>query len=179
MAHGAVPLAHLRIARLRPRPASVGEGKKWIHVDLDEQVLVAYEGDTPVFATLVATGKEGYDTPTGLFRIRHKHITTTMRGDHPIDGVYDVAEVPWTMYYDRSYALHGAYWHDAFGAVRSHGCTNISPNDARFLFGWSTPSVPEHWHGVREDGTRVLLTRADVGGQTSEPEPVGPGGPSE
>ena len=154
-----VPRAAVRIVEATERPDGVPEGVRWIHVDLDEQTIVAYDGDRPVFASLVATGKEGYDTPTGTYRIRHKYLSITMRGEDPVDGVYDVAEVPWTMYYSGSYALHGAYWHDSFGAVRSHGCTNIAPADARFLFTWTTPRLPEGWHGVREDGTWVHLTR--------------------
>lgn len=157
-----VPADAVRIVERETRPDDVPEGARWIHVNLDQQTIVAYEGDRPVFASLVATGKEGYDTPAGTFRIRHKYLTITMRGEDPIDGVYDVAEVPWTMYYSGSYALHGAYWHDSFGAVRSHGCTNIAPADARFLFTWTTPRVPEGWHGVREDGTWVHLTRASA-----------------
>ena len=155
-----VPREAVRVARLEARPNEVPEGARWIHVNLDEQTIVAYQGDTPVFASLVATGKEGYDTPSGTYRIRHKYVSITMRGEDPIDGVYEVAEVPWTMYYHRSYALHGAYWHDSFGKVRSHGCTNIAPADARFLFTWTTPRLPDDWHGVRDDGTWVHFTRA-------------------
>jgi len=154
----------VRLAQLRAPHEDIGEGEKWIHVDLDQQVLVAYEGRLPVFATLIASGKEGYDTPTGIYRVGHSYLSITMSGDDPVDGVYDVAEVPWTMYYYRSYALHGAYWHDSFGNVRSHGCTNIAPNDARFLFHWSTPNVPEGWQGVREEGTWVWNTRASDDG---------------
>ncbi len=155
-----VPREAVRVVTLTEPPDEVPEDAKWIHVNLDEQTIVAYEGETPVFASLVATGKEGYDTPSGTYRIRHKYVSITMRGDDPVEGVYDVAEVPWTMYYHRSYALHGAYWHDSFGNVRSHGCTNIAPADARFLFTWTTPQLPDGWHGVREDGTWVHFTRA-------------------
>ncbi len=150
---------NVRIARLRAPHGDIRSGRRWVHVDLDQQVLVAYEGTTPVFATLIASGKEGYDTPAGVFRVRHKYISITMSGEDPVEGIYDVAEVPWTQYYHGSYALHGAYWHDAFGNVRSHGCTNIAPTDARFLFRWTTPQVPEGWHGVRDEGTWVWLTR--------------------
>src|SRR5690606_34890094 len=66
----------LRIATLTPRPSQVPEGARWIHVDLDAQVLVAYEGDRPVFATMVSTGRAGYETPAGLFRIQSKHVST-------------------------------------------------------------------------------------------------------
>ncbi|MEM1417766.1 MAG: L,D-transpeptidase family protein, partial [Myxococcota bacterium] len=159
-AEGAFALraADVRVARAIARPAGIRPGAQWVHVDLARQVLVAYEGDRPVFATLVASGREGYETPSGLYRVRHEYVSTTMRGEDPVDGPYDVAEVPWTMYYHRSFALHGAYWHDGFGEVRSHGCTNLAPVDARFLFLWGAPELPAGWHGVRAEGFFVYNT---------------------
>jgi len=152
---------HVRVVRAIPHPERVPEGAAWIHVDLAEQTLVAYDAeDRPLYATLVSSGKEGYDTPRGTFRVREKYVSITMNGDDPIDGFYEVEEVPWTMYYWQSYALHGAYWHDDFGQVRSHGCTNLAPADARWLFEWTTPEMPEGWHGRRlRRGTYVHMTR--------------------
>jgi hypothetical protein len=156
----ALERAHVRVARGIARPAGIPAGEKWIHVDLAEQTLIAYEDTRPVFATLVSSGKGGeYATPTGLFRIDEKHITTTMRGPDPDEGRYEVEEVPWTQYYHDSYALHGAYWHDTFGEVRSHGCTNIAPIDARWLFYWTAGRLPAGWNALRNfDGTYVYLT---------------------
>ena len=50
------------------------------------------------------------------------------------------------MYFKGGYAIHGAYWHDDFGRPRSHGCINLAPIDARYVFRWSLPDVPPHWH---------------------------------
>lgn len=146
---GAVARDHVRVARPVERPSKVPAGIKWIHVDLGEQTLVAYEGDTPVYATVISSGKEGYEPPTGTFQVQQKYISTTMNATDPIDGFYEVEEVPWTLYYHGGYALHGAYWHTDFGKVRSHGCTNIPPIDARWLYYWSDPDVPPAWHAVR------------------------------
>ena len=146
---GAVKRDEVRVARQAKRPSDVPANGKWIHVDLGEQTLVAYEGDKPVYATLISSGKEGYEPPTGLFKVQQKYISTTMNATDPIDGFYEVEEVPWTLYYFRGYALHGAYWHTDFGKVRSHGCTNIAPVDARWLYYWSEPEVPAAWHAVR------------------------------
>jgi lipoprotein-anchoring transpeptidase ErfK/SrfK len=158
----AVAAKSVRVARAQPRPPEVGVHERWIAIDLSEQALVAYEGDRAVFATLISSGKPGHDTPTGTFRVREKHISTTMRGEDPIDGPYEVQEVPWTMYYSGGYALHGAYWHDAFGRVRSHGCTNIAPADARWLLRWTDPELPAGWHSVHRraitDGTRIYIS---------------------
>lgn len=149
----------VRMVRKTERPDEIPAGKRWVHINLSEQTLVAYEAGHPVYATLVSSGKEGYDTPQGLFRIRHKYLSVTMNGDDPIDGYYEVEEVPWTMYYWKSYAVHGAYWHNDFGKTRSHGCTNVPPIDARWLYYWTKPRVPENWHAIRRQrGTWVYFT---------------------
>jgi lipoprotein-anchoring transpeptidase ErfK/SrfK len=144
------------------RPAGIPEGDQWIHVDLSEQTLVAYEGDRPVFATLVSTGREGFETPTGTFRIQSKHVSTTMDDPDSPTEAYSIEDVPWTMYFEGSYALHAAFWHDNFGRVRSHGCVNLAPADARWLFAWTTPGLPPGWHGIiasaRTPGTWVHIT---------------------
>jgi hypothetical protein len=146
---GAVRRDEVRMVRRTERPSGVQANGKWIHVDLSEQTLVAYEGDKPVYATVISSGKEGYEPPTGLYQVQQKYISTTMNATDPIDGFYEVEEVPWTLYYHGGYALHGAYWHTDFGKVRSHGCTNIAPVDARWLYYWSEPEVPSAWHAVR------------------------------
>lgn len=155
----AVELQHVRIARRIARPKSVSAEQAWLHVDLGQQTLVAYRGDQPIFATLVSTGRDGFETPTGLFRISEKHKTRTMRGADSA-GVFEVAEVPWTMFYRGNYALHGAYWHDDFGKVRSHGCINLAPLDARWIFHFTEGAIPSGWHALRHlRGTPLLVTR--------------------
>lgn len=155
----AIAAQSVRVARALPRPVEVAEGEQWIHVDLATQVLVAYEGDRPVLATLVSSGKPGFEPPVGLFRVHKKYATVTMSGPDPDAGTYTVEEVPWTMYYWGSFALHGAYWHDEFGRVRSHGCTNLPPIDAHWLFHWSAPALAQGWHAaVGIKGPWVLFT---------------------
>ncbi|MBW2462972.1 MAG: L,D-transpeptidase [Deltaproteobacteria bacterium] len=170
-----IPRDSLRVVWAIDRPSGVPAGERWVHVNLSEQTLVAYEGDRALFATVITSGKAGYDTPEGTYRIQHKYLSIRMSGDDPVEGVYDVDEVPWTMYYHRGYALHGAYWHDGFGRVRSHGCTNIAPADARWLYRWTTPHVPRGWHGRREEGTWVHNTTggtAPLGVIDVAPDPV-------
>ena len=151
------PLAIERDERLR------GE----IDVDLSSQALVAFEGQKPVYATIVSTGRHNADpekdhrTVEGTFRIHEKHISTTMDDDGASDGTYRIEDVPWVMYFEKSFALHGAFWHSSFGRERSHGCVNLTPHDARHIFGWAGPKLPEGWHGVRatkeNPGTRVIV----------------------
>jgi lipoprotein-anchoring transpeptidase ErfK/SrfK len=162
-----VMLASLKIAHPQI-PGDVKENEKWIDVDLTRQMLVAYEGRKPVFGTLISSGRKNpddpehnYATPPGNYRIREKHITATMDADTAADGPYSIEDVPWVMYFQGSYALHGAFWHDSFGNMRSHGCVNMSPDDARALFSWSDPPLPAGWHGVfsKDDntGSRVIV----------------------
>ena len=145
------------------RPPGVGKDERWVHIDLSEQTLVAYEGDEPVFATLVSTGKEPGMTPIGVHRIQTKHVATPMR-DQPIEEeAYSIEDVPWTQYFSGSVALHGAFWHAGFGQVRSHGCVNLSPSDARWLFGFTDPPLPPGWHAVAPTkstpkGSAVVVT---------------------
>lgn len=146
------------------RAPGIGSEETWLHVDLSEQTLVAYIGDEPVFATLVSTGKEPGMTPVGVHRVQSKHIATSMRDQPPEDEAYSIEDVPWTQYFSNSIALHGAFWHGGFGLVRSHGCVNLSPGDARWLFGFTTPAVPAGWHSVfasvgdSGEGSAVVVT---------------------
>ncbi|MBM4374919.1 MAG: L,D-transpeptidase [Deltaproteobacteria bacterium] len=78
----------------------------------------------------------------------------TLRRGH---GLFTLRDVPHIQYFHKNYALHGAYWHDVFGVARSHGCINLAPADSLRVFQWTAPHVPEGWHGVREEGTTVIV----------------------
>lgn len=151
-----------KASKLR-RPPSVGPDERWIHIDLSEQTLVAYDGDRPVFATLVSTGKEPGMTPVGVHRVQTKLVAASMRDQPEEDEAYSIDDVPWTQYFSGSVALHGAFWHAGFGQVRSHGCVNLSPYDARWLFGFTAPALPPEWHAVSPTkgtpkGTSIVVT---------------------
>jgi lipoprotein-anchoring transpeptidase ErfK/SrfK len=110
---------------------------RWIQVNLTQQKLIAWEGRKPVYAIVVSTGKKSTPTRTGVFQIQTKHKSTRMRGRG-----YDVPKVPHTMYYSGGYAIHGAYWHRKFGTPVSHGCVNVAPNHAKWLFDWASVGTP-------------------------------------
>jgi lipoprotein-anchoring transpeptidase ErfK/SrfK len=79
-------------------------------------------------------------------------------------GAFELRDVPWVQYFEDSYALHAAYWHDVFGVARSHGCINLAPVDAYRVFGWTDPPIPRDWHGVRarsdtSEGTTIVIHR--------------------
>jgi hypothetical protein len=147
-------------------PNRLEQDEPWVHVDRGEQTLVVYRGTTPIYATLVSSGLDGHDTPIGEFIIRRKHVSDTMAnlGPEAGDDAYRIEDVPWTQYFDGSIALHGAFWHTRFGLRRSHGCVNLAPADARYVFERTWPEVPEGWHGVSAEGrsgfrgSRVIVT---------------------
>ncbi|RKG90163.1 murein L,D-transpeptidase [Corallococcus terminator] len=150
----------LHVAWSLASPSIVDPGAKWLDVDLESQVLIAYEGDRPVYATLISSGSPGTDTPEGLFRVWVKFAEADMTGSMG-NASYRVATVPWTMFFEGDFALHTAYWHDRFGEPVSHGCINLAPKDARVLYGWTTPDVPTGWsmaHAMPDDpGTWVRI----------------------
>jgi hypothetical protein len=157
--------ADVRVLRAHEAPDDLAPDERWIEVNLDGQFVVAYAGATPVFATLASTGIAGasganFETVQGLFRVQQKHVSATMDGESPT-GRYSIEDVPWTQYFYGSFALHGAFWHTGFGRVHSHGCVNLSPDDARWLFDFTTPTLFAGWHGVYatadEPGTRVYV----------------------
>jgi lipoprotein-anchoring transpeptidase ErfK/SrfK len=99
-----------------------------------------------------------------------RRLANIKRGRDPEYGVtirrgaagFELRDVPWIQYFASGYALHGAYWHDVFGIPRSHGCVNLSPIDARVVFMWTDPPVPDGWHGINVgtdmgEGTTVFI----------------------
>jgi lipoprotein-anchoring transpeptidase ErfK/SrfK len=152
----------LRRAAPAPAPSSVRAGERWIDVDLATQTLVAFEGETAVFATLVSTGKgrEGSDseTPKGEFRIWVKLASSNMDNleDEDAARYYAIEDVPYVQYFAKGIGLHGAFWHRAFGHERSHGCVNLAPLDAQRLFAFTSPHLPAGW-------TAALPTAIEAG----------------
>lgn len=114
-------------------PEELASEGRWIDVDLGRQRVTAYEGAEPIASFLVSTGVRYYPTVQGQFRIFRKLRSTTMAGP----GYY-LPGVPWTMYFYKSYALHGTYWHNNFGHPMSHGCVNLRTPDAEWLYNFGS-----------------------------------------
>lgn len=140
----------------------------WLEGSILGGWLVAYEGKTPVYATLISAGRGGTpvagqdpvstaSTPTGRFFITGKFATATMESSTtPIVH----GDVPWTQNFSGPHAIHSAYWHDEWGDLKSAGCVNVSPQDGKWLFGFTEPAVPDGWHAVKHisrDGPATLL----------------------
>jgi hypothetical protein len=119
---------------------------QWIDVDVGQQVLVAYRGRRAVYATLISSGRRT-PTPRGNYPIWAKVASMDMANQEYEDKPYMVQGVPWVLLFQGHNALHGAYWHDGFGRRRSHGCVNLAPLDARWIFEWVAPALPIGWTG--------------------------------
>jgi hypothetical protein len=140
----------------------VPENEKHIEIYLDRQLLLAFEWNVLVYAARVATGQKNYESPTGWFRTFHKRPTYHMTGGADDASVFDLPGVPWDSYItDTGVAIHGTYWHNDFGHPHSHGCINMTPQDAKWIYRWTLPTVPPGERLVLEPGvgTRVLIAQ--------------------
>ena len=137
--------------RLRMRPAQAestlsvvaapGNGKKWIEVNLSEQMLTAWQGDVVVMHTAISSGRAGTPTVTGRYTIGNKYQAQRMTGPG-----YDLPNVPWVMYFYSGYAIHGAYWHNNFGVPMSHGCVNMRTDESQMLYAWAPSGTEVYIH---------------------------------
>ncbi len=141
---------HLRIVTaedIAPISPDLPPEAKRMEIRLPEQVVIAYEGDAPVFMARTATGarfREGdYTTPTGVYMTNRKRPSRHMAaGDGADANSYDLPGVPWVCYLlENGISFHGTYWHNNFGRPRSHGCVNLSTQDARWVYRWTYPSA--------------------------------------
>jgi lipoprotein-anchoring transpeptidase ErfK/SrfK len=145
-----VPAGHIRLLtteELAPLSPHIPERDKRVEVHLDDQLLMAYENGQLVFAARVSTGGKRlsgrYTTPTGEFITYHKRPTRHMGAGDIASNGFDLPGVPWVLYITESgISFHGTYWHNDFGRPHSHGCINLVPQAAKWLFRWTTPSVP-------------------------------------
>jgi lipoprotein-anchoring transpeptidase ErfK/SrfK len=112
-------------------------GAKWLLIDLSDQRLTAYEGETPMLTALVSTGIARYPTPPGDYTIIRQVRRQVMSGP----GYY-LPNVEYVSYFYRGYAIHGTYWHSNFGNPMSHGCVNMTNQDASWIYDWAPIGTP-------------------------------------
>ena len=125
-----------------PTPGiTVGDGVRWIDVDLTNQMVYAYEGETVVNSFVVSTGTWLTPTVTGKHKIYIKVRVQDMRGPG-----YHLKDVPYVMFFQGDYGLHGTYWHNNFGTPMSRGCVNLTIDDAAWLFDWASVGTVVNVH---------------------------------
>lgn len=169
--HGtpATPPLIQQLASAQLRVLGVRSGDKRIEIDLTNQKVYAYEGNSRIYEFTVSTGKWAL-TPTGEFTIWAKVRSQKMSGgDRAIGTYYYLPNVPYVMFFAggditrmRGFSLHGTYWHENFGHPMSHGCINMRTADAQVLYEWADPPVtnPKAWStlaSANSPGTRVVI----------------------
>jgi hypothetical protein len=160
-----VPAEYLRIVppeEFAPISPEVDPALKHIEVHLDRQEMTACEDKTPVYTARVSSGKKvhgRWTTPLGRFMTFHKRHSRHMAAGNLASGGYDLPGVPWVTYITKSgVSFHGTFWHNDFGTPHSHGCINLSAQDAKWLYRWTIPTVPpEEQYAYDPFGTRVEL----------------------
>ncbi len=147
-------------------PNEVNKNSIWVDVDIEEQILALMFGEEPLFITLISSAKPEFETPVGIFSIYKKALAWDLASKPDAQTeIYYLEQVPWVMHYYPIYALHSAFWHDDFGIPSSHGCINLSPRDAAYIFEYMKPDLPEGWKRTQrfsgEDGSIVRIRQGD------------------
>lgn len=156
---------HVRLVpdeELSPLSTDVPDSLKTIYVDLTSQYVMAFEDERLVLRTRCASGTGRSQTPTGKFDTYHKGPSVHMTNDgDPKKDLYDLPGVPWCSFFTGTgIAFHGTYWHNDFGKPRSHGCVNLPNSAAKFIYRWTSPTVPPETDYIHKPntGTRVHVS---------------------
>ena len=157
---------HVSLIDVNPAPEDVPQGEYWVEVDLYEQTFAAYEGTRMVYAGLISSGLNRWPTEEGLFQVWSRYLQAKMSGAEGKVDYYFIEDVPYIMYFDRpnEIALHGAYWHDRYGYKHSHGCVNMPPLDAEWVYYWSAGAPNDLWVWVHTSDPMLVF---EDGGDTA------------
>ena len=159
-----------RISPTELTPITPQAADKRLEVNLKDQKLYAYEGDTLVYTARCATGAAfavqgvgfvDFTTPIGEHTVVRKRPSWHMHGFEGRSDAYDLPGVPYCTYFtEAGVAVHGAYWHNDFGHQRSHGCVNVLAQDAKWVYRWSQPyaEYEDTLLLVKDGGTPVIVS---------------------
>ncbi len=151
-------------------PISLGVPDKHLEISLPRQMLSCYEGSKLVFKTRIASGTSfrdddgtlvDFSTLEGDYLVERKRPSRRMRGGTGVLA-YDVNAVPWVVYFGHiGAAIHGAYWHNNYGSPRSHGCINVTPDAAKWIYRWTAPHLSYEeefrWREAGEAATPIIV----------------------
>jgi hypothetical protein len=155
------------IVRRTKFPDFAKGSQKWLDVSLANQTITAYEGRKPVYATLISSGRDVVGdpqqtaaTPRGTFHVRSKHVSLGI-DPREVRQSFDIADAPWVLTLDSDLAITGSYWSEVGEAQGYHNIA-LSPIDARRIWMWADPQVPEGWHAAHseEDGGTIVYVRS-------------------
>ena len=126
---------------MSPIHPDVEDKKVSVQVDWKRQILSCYEGSSEVYFCTISSGVEQGSTPKGEHTIWRKLVSLHMSGG-TTGGGYDLPGIGWTtLFVGDGVAIHSTFWHNNFGEPESHGCVNARPDDAKWIFRWTLPSV--------------------------------------
>lgn len=137
---------------------------KKIVVDLTHQTLSAFEGSREVFYATVSTGakynfegevvEEAWSTPVGDYHVvNRKFVSLHMAGGNTAASGYEDFAVSYTsIFASGGVSFHSTYWHNAWGSTMSHGCVNMKPEDAKFIYRWTQPGTPYYEGKYEQEG---------------------------
>ncbi|WP_437728834.1 L,D-transpeptidase [Sorangium sp. So ce861] len=151
------------IVRRSKFPEFAKGSQRWLDVSLANQTLTAYEGQKPIYATLISSGRDqlrdpesSASTARGTFRVRSKHVTRNIDPREVADS-FDVADAPWVMDFAPGHAITGMYWGAGVGEAQGFHDVALTPVDARRIFLWAEPELPDGWHAVHSNGEEGTL----------------------
>jgi hypothetical protein len=154
------------VVRRSKLPEHAKGTQRWLDVSLANQTLTAYEGAKPIYATLVSTGRDQLGDPAGgaaatkrgTFRVREKLVSMPI-DPREVHESFDVAEAPWALVFEDGHSITGAYWADVAGEAQGFHNVAMSPIDARRIWTWATPELPEGYASVvaRETDASTLV----------------------
>lgn len=160
-----VPATHLRLVtdgEVAPISPDVDSDKKLLTVNVTEEIVTAYEDNQPVYMARCSTGLRSYSifrtTPLGWHVTNHKRFTRHMAAGDPASAEgFDLPGIPWVSYFTKSgVSFHGTYWHNDFGVPHSHGCVNLTPQAAKWVLRWTSPTIsPWNQLALKDYGTAV------------------------
>jgi hypothetical protein len=159
-----------------PPVKGLAEGETWLDIDVGQQMLALRTmGTGPTYVTLISSGLAERPSPLGVFRVQQKLAYRSMGNlPHSADK-YFIENVPWAMYFRPNFAIHGAYWHEEFGNRRSHGCVNLAPRDARYIYAHvpplQQPGFFETFASDRAPGAVVRLRDSARSSPAPDPKP--------
>jgi hypothetical protein len=132
---------------LTPINPDVTDKRVLVKVLWEEQMLSCFEGNSEVYFCRISSGVASGSTPLSAvgsngFPIWRKLHSLHMSGGTNAEG-WDLPGIGWTsLFHGEGVAIHSTYWHNNFGEPMSHGCVNVRPEDALWIFRWTMPHVP-------------------------------------
>jgi len=155
-------------------PISPDAVDKRIVVRIWGQTLSCFEGKTEVHFARISSGAlydawgnrvDVWETPVGEFPIWRKAISLPLSGGSASAG-WSLPAVGWvSLFVSTGVAIHSTYWHNNYGEPSSRGCVNAGPEDAKWVFRWSQPTVsidPGDITVGMPGGTKVSVEKKEV-----------------